>query len=234
MWFDVPEGQFRLSDIVPLAYEICDIVVALAVRGSTEQGSPIQCRKGCSACCSYLVELTVPEAFALVEDLGRLSPAELQRVQVALVEAEKMAIQAGVLDMFKDLKADATPAERYETYLKWWRNADAKCICPMLVDDACGIHPFRLTACRQLNSISPPEDCAKRDFKALVMPLNVGLALGRLAAELEGTGYQLLLMPMLIRWVSGNFERAKRTWPSVPMVRKFLDILVTCANSNDD
>ncbi len=231
LWVDAPDCPLHLGDIVPLAQEICDIVVGLTVRAARENGRTVYCQKGCSACCSYLVELSVPEAFRLIEDLGTLPTAEIHRIQLALSAAEKTAIDAGLLEIFKDVKDHADDPKRHEIYTRWYRKTDARCLCPMLADDACAIHTFRLTACRQLNAISPPETCAKRNLKALVMPVNVGLALGRLASELEGTLYQLLILPMLVHWAAGNLHRAKRAWPGVSMVRRFLDILPKCVSS---
>lgn len=48
---DVPDVRVRLADIIPVARDICDQVVAISAGHAESQGKTISCTKGCSACC---------------------------------------------------------------------------------------------------------------------------------------------------------------------------------------
>ena len=65
----VTHGQASLADIVPLARTISRKITDIAVEKIQTEGGRIPCCKGCSACCHYLVPLSVPEAFRLREDI---------------------------------------------------------------------------------------------------------------------------------------------------------------------
>jgi len=73
----VGQGQARLIDIVPLAQAVCTKITDAALESIRSDGGRIPCGKGCSACCSSLVPLSVPEAFRLREAI--LAMPEYQR-----------------------------------------------------------------------------------------------------------------------------------------------------------
>lgn len=62
---DVIPGMIKLSEIVPLARELSSQISTIIQTKETNTGICIPCRKGCSACCNYLVPLSIPEAFQL-------------------------------------------------------------------------------------------------------------------------------------------------------------------------
>lgn len=57
------------------------------------------------------------------------------------------------------------------------------------------------------------------------MPVSVLEALGHLTAELEESGIEAVVLPLVFVWRHDNLERAERTWPWVTMVKRFVEIL---------
>ena len=57
------------------------------------------------------------------------------------------------------------------------------------------------------------------------MPVSVLDCLGQLTAELEQSNIEAVMLPLAIPWAQENLERARRTWPAVTMVERFVEIL---------
>ena len=62
---NITESQVRLTDIVPLARKVSTKITKIVVERERRSGQNIPCRQGCSACCNFLVPLSVPEALCL-------------------------------------------------------------------------------------------------------------------------------------------------------------------------
>ena len=56
-------------------------------------------------------------------------------------------------------------------------------------------------------------------------PARMSELLGRLAADLEGTNVEGLILPLAMIWVDDNAARDSRTWPAEQMVERFLEIV---------
>lgn len=67
---NVGQDRAKLSDIVPLARTICTKITDVVLRNIRSYGGQIPCCKGCIACCSHLIPLSVPEAFRLNEEIS--------------------------------------------------------------------------------------------------------------------------------------------------------------------
>ncbi len=57
------------------------------------------------------------------------------------------------------------------------------------------------------------------------MPISILDCLGQLAAELEQSDIEAVMLPLALPWVQENLERGERTWPAVAMVECFVEIL---------
>ena len=194
---DVPDQRLRMSDIVPLAYQICDRIVAASLRHSEALGEPVSCRKGCKACCEPPVLISVPEAFRLITDIASLASDRKLRVNSALVAAQKR------------MAAPRVPA-----------NA-----CPLLAGQVCSIYDFRPCVCRAFLPTYPPELCDPHETRVMSVPDAVSLALRLWAAELEDDKSGLVLLSAMLGWCDENHARGQRTWPGPQMVRQLFDIL---------
>ncbi len=194
---DVPDQRLQMSDVIPLAYHICDRIVAASARHSQAVGEPASCRKGCSACCEQPVLISVPEAFRLITDIGSLPDDRKRRVNTALADAEKRTAAPG-------------PPP----------NA-----CSLLAEQACSIYAFRPCVCRTFLATSPPKLCDTHDARIMPVPIAVSSALGLWAAELEDDTSAPVLMSGTLSWCDDNHARSQRTWPGPQMVRQLFDIL---------
>ena len=66
---NVTESQVKLADIVPLARGVSTKITKIVVERTRRSGQSIPCHQGCSACCNFLVPLSVPEALCLRDDV---------------------------------------------------------------------------------------------------------------------------------------------------------------------
>jgi hypothetical protein len=57
------------------------------------------------------------------------------------------------------------------------------------------------------------------------MPATVLNGLAQLAAEMEQTDVQAVMMPLVAFWYAENRRRRLRTWPGPDLVARFLDCL---------
>ncbi len=116
-------------------------------------GTPVDCRRGCSSCCTLMVEITPDEIFALVAELE----AELDAESLADVKQRvKEVNQRG---------RDLPPLERYLLRLS----------CPVLdrVSGACRGHAARPAACQGYLSLDRRscEASSRGERKTILRPL---------------------------------------------------------------
>lgn len=57
--FDIRDKYARMADIVPLARKLSTGISKAVLRNLCLSGETVPCCKGCSACCNYLVPLSV-------------------------------------------------------------------------------------------------------------------------------------------------------------------------------
>jgi len=201
---DVPDRPLRMSDAVPLAREVCDRVVAAAIRHGEAVGEPVSCSRGCSACCETPVLISAPEAFRLIADIASQAGDRGRRVKAALAAAEKR------------LAAPGPPAHA----------------CPLLAGHVCTIRAFRPCVCRAFLATSPPELCDTRERRVMPLSVDVPLALRRWAAELDDDASGPVLLSAVVSWSGENRARGRRTWPGPHMVRRLFDALSATAQES--
>ena len=56
--------------------------------------------------------------------------------------------------------------------------------------------------------------------------------LGQLAAELEGTTVEAVMLPLVTVWYENNIERNKQTRPSEMMVKRFGELVENAAHED--
>jgi Fe-S-cluster containining protein len=226
----VPDGRARLADVVPLARAICDEFTERIIRRVEAEGGRITCAKGCGVCCTnFLVPMSVPEAFAIIEDMHALSLGERKRLELEFGQAERKLAESGLSQEFARLDpAEADSAQKQRDLAgQWWSRQ--RFPCPLLWEQACGLYASRPIPCREFLAVSPPELCQTNHPTRVRRPFDMHTVLSAWAAELEGTRPTLVLMANLLSWCLGKTTRAQRTWRAPGMVRRFLDVLVAVA-----
>lgn len=141
------------------------------------------CAAGCAFCCYHPVDITAPEAFAMVHYLRTTCAPD-----VLATTHERVAEQAAKV---RDLSFEA--------------HAQAKVPCALLVDGTCRVYPVRPFACRAWHSMSVARCEAifvAGDPVTMIPPLDTeaytavwdvarGLAEGCQQARLDGKSYEL-------------------------------------------
>lgn len=203
----------RLADLVGPARELADLAISRLRRQAAEAGARVPCRKGCSACCRYLVPISPPEAFALADRVARLPPPR----RAATEERFRLAA-AVILSAAPSLKSPATTLELSRWY--WGLRLD----CPLLAAGACGNYSGRPLACREHFVTGSAGPCAEEASSKTAHPLPLSLthALCRAAAMVEGTSPESIMLPLALQWAEAHSERRHRTYPAADLAEAFI------------
>ncbi len=111
-----------------------------------QQGGAIHCGKGCSGCCSLVVNCTFPEAVLVANTLNQQQQEQLQ-AQIPRIQ-EAAACSANLKEWLRAYRFGAGP-------------------CPFLDQTgACGVYRSRPLSCRSLLATKEPEWCTT-DFGSL-------------------------------------------------------------------
>ena len=226
----IARRNIRLSDIVPLARALSNRLCLATLHKLRAEGSEIPCRKGCPACCSYLVPLSVPEVFRLREDVSALPAEQGKAILHACLNAAGKILEktpdnpaSGNLHEINDRQA----TNRIGT---WYAGLDLP--CPFLSEGACISYEERPIACREHTVKGSAARCAAggtSEASVVRMPLSVLECLGRLCAELEQREVEAVILPLALPWALKNHDRSQQTWPARTMVERFIEILQTAA-----
>lgn len=229
---DLPDRRAALSDLVPLAFEICDKIVSAAVSHAASQGKTLSCHKGCDACCSCLPGMSEPEALRLLEDIQRLPQVPRNRILQGFAEMGQMLEDSGLHEIIQTRYGGKVgTAEDAEIIRQWWSRVHRS--CPILQDNACSMYSSRPTVCREFLAVSDPNLCSSGQAETVKLPLNMYHILGKLPQALkkiDDSSAKIILFPSLLRWYAANRSRAQRTWRAPVMVERFLSILCESAS----
>ncbi len=222
---NVAPVQARLSEMAPLARAISTKLALATLERLRESGKSIPCCKGCSACCSYLIPLSVPEAFCMAEELFAMPPEEGRTLLQSSLDTARTILE----QMPEDFNTDEPPTDggiRSSQLGAWY--AGLRLRCPFLVDNLCTTYDQRPIACREHVVTGSVASCNIEGTEEPVvtkMPVSVLECLGRLAAELEQSEVEAIMLPLALPWAQENTERSNRTWSAVDMVEQFIHIL---------
>ena len=229
----VTDGQMTLADIVPLAHTVADKIIDVTVAKIESNGSEIPCRRRCAACCSYLVPVSVPEAFWLLKEIFTGPNPQRRRMMWACLLASRRILKHQPPELFISQKPQSLqgPAEAY-LISNWYKNL--KLQCPFLDNQICTIYQARPLACKEHMVTGSARACKGEYEKAQVIEIPVPMTdvLAHLAAEIEETKPETVIMPLLLAWCDGNIERSHRTWPAAVMTDHFVNIINTIASQN--
>ncbi|MCY2930902.1 MAG: YkgJ family cysteine cluster protein [Planctomycetota bacterium] len=196
-------GAVHLSGLVAPARVICDALGQALSQWSARHDRPIPCRKGCSACCRYLVPLSVPEALALPGELSAREGPRPARSRGRLLAAATTLLRAGPPPESGRLD----PTQATQALADWY--ASAGVTCPFLSKHRCGIYAARPLACREHFSASSRACASPRagGEASLNWGISVSAALADLAAELEGRPAEAVMLPLALPWWQENRRR---------------------------
>jgi len=209
----------RLSDLVPLARALCGNMMSETVERCRMMGTKISCGKGCSACCSYQVPLSIPEVIHLYEDIESLPVDQSSKFWRNSLAAARNLLKDSSVEPLNGCASDGHVGESYPS---------KQVSCPLLENDLCAIYAQRPLACREYLVKTPAHWCSPEHVQhvdEVRLPLSVLESLAKAAAELEGAPVEATMLPFILPWIEKNSERIDRKWPSHKMAQCFLDAL---------
>jgi Fe-S-cluster containining protein len=216
-----------LTDLVPEAFRLADHLAKQATERATRAGLEVQCRKGCGVCCRYLVRISIPEALFLAERLRGI-PEPRREGLLARFGRVREVLQGEWL--YEDLKGGLTSAQvdvtyPHRLYLFSRRYLELGLPCPFLEDDACSIHPYRPTTCRQYLVTSPPSRCVNpfiENANRAPLDLDVPDLLAEVASELLEEPPKLVVLSLAPEWVAQNEGLTRLRWPRQEVMRRLI------------
>ena len=222
----VADSPARLSDLAPLARTIsAKLALATSERLRTN-GRCVTCRKGCSACCSYLVPLSVPEAFRIAEELPMMPAGENGTMIQSSLDACRTILDRVPGNLDTQEPAETNHTVRSKQLGHWY--AGLGLACPFLSNGLCVPYEQRPIACREHMVTGPADSCDvanSNEPDVVKMPVSVLECLGQLTAELEQSEVEAVMLPLALPWAHENIDRSRRTWPAVTVVERFVRIL---------
>ena len=127
-------------------HQFLDLICSTWISDYQRKGGKVFCGKGCSGCCSLVVNCTFPEAVQIIRSL---STEQTQHLRAQIPRLRELAEQSDSL--------------------KQWLAGNRRQIgsCPFLESNgSCGIYSVRPLSCRSLLSTREPEWCST-DFSSL-------------------------------------------------------------------
>ena len=216
-----------LCDLVPLARSLASRIGDDAIIEANHAGHKVACRKGCAACCSYLVPLSAPEALYMGREIGPLSESsDPATVRTLTTAANRIVDQWPASPFAQTDSTDESHANDIEAVGQWYASLNLP--CAFLNQGACTIYNERPLACQEHLVWGSSAHCDGFQpglGNSLEAPVKVLDALGQLAAELEQTEVQAVMMPLVPFWYEENRHRALQTWNGPELVSRFLDCL---------
>ena len=207
----------KLSEIVPLTYEISSQISTHIHAKISENRTNIPCRKGCSDCCNYLVPLSIPEVFHIKEQVFAMPENIKQEVYKSFLSSAKI--------LLRNVPMNLTSIEM-ENLSKWY--SDLNLSCPFLSDNACSIYDNRPIACREFLVTGSSKFCGPEynfDFNKIDLPVSILECLGKLSAEFKQTDNEAMMLPISLFWAEENPEYDIKTWSSIEIVRRLTEII---------
>jgi Fe-S-cluster containining protein len=210
-------GDARLADIVPAARAVCGKITETVLEQMSLSGSCIPCRKGCAACCSYLVPLSAPEVFRFRQEIfpkAKYSPDNMLRTY--LLAARRLISHRPPRDAFGN-------PDDLSALSQWY--ASLNLTCPFLYSHQCAIYHQRPLACREHLVTGSARGCRGNSSKAQVidLPARLGNILCRLTKELCDVD-DTVMMPLALAWYEENKQLDERTWPAAMMTKLLVEI----------
>jgi Fe-S-cluster containining protein len=151
----VAKRQARLADIVPLARTVCTKIIDAVAESTFRKGVGISCRKNCSACCSYLTPLSVPEVFSMSEEVFAMPANQSKAILQSCLDAAKKILD-NIPESF-DVHLTANSPNQVRQLSIWY--AGLKLPCPFLSGGLCTIYEQRPITCREHIATGSPSLC---------------------------------------------------------------------------
>ena len=193
----VAQKQARLSDITPLARMLSTKLAMMVLDKLHSNGEFVPCRKGCSACCNYLIPLSVPDAFRLREEVSAMPTEQGRAVSQSFLDTAKIIFNEKPKIFVVNESTEASCPIQINELSKWY--ASLKLACPFLLNNLCTSYERRPVACREYIVTGYALLCDDEwsdESQTVQMPISILDCLGQLAAELEQSDIEAVMLPL--------------------------------------
>ena len=226
------KGQATLADMVPLARALSTKVALVVLDRFREKGEIVPCCKDCSACCSYLIPMSVPEVFRLREELLVMPSDNSSLILQSCLDTAEVILDKGAGKLnINELIRDGLPQK--EQLSSWY--AGLKRPCPFLSEGLCTSYEQRPIACREHIVMGSAISCEVEETnepEVVSMPVSILDALSWFTAELENLEIEAVMLPLALPWAQDNLDRSHNNWSAVEMVERFVEIIKTMASKD--
>jgi Fe-S-cluster containining protein len=225
---EVPLGQVRPDEVLPLLRKIDDVAIDRAVAHSEAGGRPITCCRGCSACCrAQPVPVTPAEAYALALLIERLPQPRQNEVRAKFADRVAKLESAGLADAYLNRTSDVTADDARQVARRYFQLG---LVCPFLDEEgACGIYHERPFVCRQYLVTSPAERCSNPfDNEVAVLPVPLAAATGfqKVASQLLRREQLTVPLTLALEYVERHRAELERTFDSRELTERCVRAVV--------
>ncbi len=203
MHVTVPAAPTRARRMLPVFQSLADSLVGIGINQAEAEGGTISCKKGCGACCRWLVPLAEMEAHHIRDVLESLPEPRRSEVRARFEDGYARLQAAGLLEQLEHPERFSFD-EMQAFGMEYVRQGIA---CPFLEDESCSIHPERPIACREYLVTSPAEHCAApsaETVRSVELPGKVSIALCRLTQDSSKTYIPWVPLILAPRWTDAH------------------------------
>lgn len=232
----VADGPAKLADIVPLARAICTKITDVVIKKTQMNEEHIPCRQGCSACCRYIVPVSIPEAFRMREELLARPASQQKLMQRSCLLAARRILKRKPTKLLAKQATEnqSNDIAGLKALADWYAALNVP--CPFHCMGICTVYGQRPIACREHLVKGSARACSGRRGEAEVIdiPVQVGNALCLLSSRLENTCEEAVMLPLAFIWCDENLHRSEQTWSAKMMVEQFVDIIGVMAKEKSE
>ncbi len=230
----VVDGFIVFTDIVATAQKIASEIAKISIEEMAEKKTPVMCKKGCSACCKYMVSLSAPEAFAIRNKIMEMETAEGRQTLEQTLNVSRTILEEFPI-FFNEEQSETDDQDA--ALSKWYSSLNIE--CPFLSEEngQCSIYEERPIVCREHMVMSDPKRCTiENDFKkhTVDVPVSFSRVLAQLSAEMQCSDIDAVMLPLAVAWTQDNDEQNQRTWPAVKLMKRFVKIAQRFAMENQE
>jgi Fe-S-cluster containining protein len=225
---EVPQGQVRLDQVLPLLRQIDDVAIDRAVEKSEADGKLISCCRGCSACCrAQPVPVTPAEAYALWRLVENLPEPRRSDIRAQFADRARRLFEAGLADVYLDRDPNLSQERARNVARQYFVLGLA---CPFLSDDgACGVYSDRPFVCRQYLVTSPAELCINpfdNPVEVLPIPIAAAGAFQKVSTQMVGREQFTIPLTLALEYVERHRVELERTFESRELANQCVKELV--------
>jgi Fe-S-cluster containining protein len=203
-------GPTRVRELLPLAREIAEGVVAIALAHSAAEGNSVSCRAGCAACCRQVVPIAPLEAVRLAEVVNALPKERRKAVKKRFENAARRMADAGLVERRAPPGRAALVSAKTDAKEAWEdasrRYFQAGIPCPFLEDESCSIYSERPMVCREYNVTTPASLCAEwsTEVRDIARPVRMSEVMTAATNALLGREDLAIPLTLALEWASAN------------------------------